>query len=104
MSKNKIALITGITGQDGSYLAELLLSKGYDVYGLMRRSSSFNTNRIDHIYQDADKDSGVLIFTPPVNTDAYDYLFWWHGRKTYGFIPAPPQRSPLTSLRSQPPR
>jgi GDPmannose 4,6-dehydratase len=49
---NKRALITGITGQDGSYLAELLLSKGYDVYGIIRRSSSFNTDRIDHIYQD----------------------------------------------------
>ncbi len=46
------ALITGITGQDGSYLAELLLSKGYEVYGLIRRSSSFNTGRIDHLYQD----------------------------------------------------
>jgi GDPmannose 4,6-dehydratase len=48
----KTALITGITGQDGSYLAELLLSKGYTVYGIIRRSSSFNTGRIDHIYQD----------------------------------------------------
>jgi GDPmannose 4,6-dehydratase len=48
----KKALITGITGQDGSYLAELLLEKGYDVYGLVRRSSSFNTARIEHIYQD----------------------------------------------------
>jgi len=48
----KIALITGITGQDGSYLAELLLSKGYEVHGLIRRSSSFNTSRINHIYQD----------------------------------------------------
>jgi len=48
----KRALITGITGQDGSYLAELLLSKGYDVHGLVRRSSSFNTGRIDDIYQD----------------------------------------------------
>ena len=48
----KKALITGITGQDGSYLAELLLEKGYEVYGLVRRSSSFNTGRIDHIYQD----------------------------------------------------
>src|SRR5438876_10109242 len=46
------ALITGITGQDGSYLAEFLLSKGYDVYGVIRRSSSFNTGRIDQIYQD----------------------------------------------------
>src|SRR5256885_5963752 len=48
----KKALITGITGQDGSYLTELLLSKGYEVYGIIRRSSSFNTERIDHIYQD----------------------------------------------------
>jgi len=48
----KKALITGITGQDGSYLAELLLDKGYEVHGIIRRSSSFNTERIDHIYQD----------------------------------------------------
>src|SRR5881396_3754428 len=48
----KRALITGITGQDGSYLAELLLEKGYNVYGIVRRSSSFNTDRIEHIYQD----------------------------------------------------
>jgi GDPmannose 4,6-dehydratase len=48
----KKALITGITGQDGSYLAELLLSKGYEVHGLIRRSSTFNTDRIDHIYKD----------------------------------------------------
>jgi GDPmannose 4,6-dehydratase len=48
----KKALITGITGQDGSYLAELLLGKGYDVYGLIRRSSSINTDRIDHLYRD----------------------------------------------------
>jgi GDPmannose 4,6-dehydratase len=50
--KSKVALITGITGQDGSYLAEFLLAKGYEVHGLIRRSSSFNTARIDHIYQD----------------------------------------------------
>ena len=49
---SKSAFITGITGQDGSYLAELLLEKGYEVHGLIRRSSSFNTGRIDHIYQD----------------------------------------------------
>jgi GDPmannose 4,6-dehydratase len=48
----KKALITGITGQDGAYLAELLLSKGYVVHGIKRRSSSFNTDRIDHLYQD----------------------------------------------------
>jgi len=49
---SKVAFITGITGQDGSYLAELLLEKGYEVHGLIRRSSSFNTGRIDHIFQD----------------------------------------------------
>tara|TARA_B100001142_G_scaffold329777_1_gene394317 strand:- start:1717 stop:2838 length:1122 start_codon:yes stop_codon:yes gene_type:complete len=49
---NKVALITGITGQDGSYLAEFLLEKGYEVHGIKRRSSSFNTERVDHIYQD----------------------------------------------------
>src|ERR1700759_71159 len=50
--KNKVALITGITGQDGAYLTELLLSKGYEVHGIKRRSSLFNTDRIDHLYQD----------------------------------------------------
>ncbi|NRB37438.1 MAG: GDP-mannose 4,6-dehydratase [Pseudomonadales bacterium] len=49
---NKVALITGVTGQDGSYLAEFLLEKGYEVHGIKRRASSFNTGRIDHIYQD----------------------------------------------------
>ncbi|WP_434514397.1 GDP-mannose 4,6-dehydratase [Dechloromonas sp. ARDL1] len=52
MSKNKVALITGITGQDGAYLAEFLLSKGYEVHGIKRRASLFNTDRIDHLYQD----------------------------------------------------
>ena len=50
--KKKIALITGITGQDGSYLAEFLLKKNYVVHGVIRKSSSFNTSRIDHIYVD----------------------------------------------------
>jgi GDPmannose 4,6-dehydratase len=48
----KKALITGITGQDGSYLAEFLLGKGYEVHGIIRRASTFNTERIDHLYQD----------------------------------------------------
>ena len=52
MTEKKVALITGITGQDGSYLAELLLSKNYIVHGIKRRSSSFNTQRIDHLYED----------------------------------------------------
>ena len=57
----KKALITGITGQDGSYLAELLLEKGYEVHGIIRRASSFNTGRIDHIYQDP-HDAGKRLF------------------------------------------
>jgi len=52
MKNNKVALISGITGQDGAYLAEFLLDKGYEVHGIKRRSSSFNTERIDHLYQD----------------------------------------------------
>jgi GDPmannose 4,6-dehydratase len=61
MADRKKALITGITGQDGSYLAELLLQKGYEVHGLIRRASSFNTDRIDHLYQDPHV-NGVSLF------------------------------------------
>jgi GDPmannose 4,6-dehydratase len=61
MKRNKTALITGITGQDGSYLAEFLLDKGYIVHGIKRRSSSFNTARIDHLYRDPHED-GVRFF------------------------------------------
>jgi GDPmannose 4,6-dehydratase len=57
MAMNKKALITGVTGQDGSYLAELLLEKGYEVHGIKRRASSFNTSRIDHIYEDPHVDN-----------------------------------------------
>jgi GDPmannose 4,6-dehydratase len=56
----KVALLTGITGQDGSYLAELLLEKGYEVHGIKRRSSSFNTGRIDHLYKDRHQHSSRL--------------------------------------------
>jgi GDPmannose 4,6-dehydratase len=59
----KKALITGITGQDGAYLAELLLEKGYEVHGLKRRTSLFNTDRIDHLYQDRHEKGGALL--PP---------------------------------------
>jgi GDPmannose 4,6-dehydratase len=59
--KKKIAFITGTTGQDGSYLVELLLSKGYEVHGMIRRSSTFNTSRIDHIYRDP-HERGVRFF------------------------------------------
>ncbi|MGD0829192.1 MAG: GDP-mannose 4,6-dehydratase, partial [Desulfobaccales bacterium] len=61
MGRVKKALITGITGQDGSYLAELLLGKGYEVHGLVRRSSSFNTRRIDHLYMDP-HEAGARLF------------------------------------------
>ena len=61
IKSNKVALITGVTGQDGSYLAELLLEKGYEVHGLKRRSSSFNTSRIDHLYQDPHESNAKFI-------------------------------------------
>jgi GDPmannose 4,6-dehydratase len=57
VTKNKVALITGVTGQDGSYLAEFLLEKGYEVHGIKRRASSFNTERIDHIFEDIHKNN-----------------------------------------------
>jgi GDPmannose 4,6-dehydratase len=60
VTENKVALITGITGQDGSYLAELLLRKGYEVHGLIRRASTFNTVRIDHLYKDVHDPSANL--------------------------------------------
>src|SRR5579871_4499848 len=56
----KRALITGITGQDGAYLAEFLLGKGYEVHGVKRRASSFNTDRIDHLYQDPHENDVTL--------------------------------------------
>lgn len=62
MKKRPVALVTGITGQDGSYLAELLLKKGYDVHGMIRRSSNFNTQRIDHLYKDPhEKDNHLFL-------------------------------------------
>jgi GDPmannose 4,6-dehydratase len=61
VSSGKVALITGITGQDGSYLAELLLGKGYFVHGIKRRASSFNTQRIDHLYQDQHVDGARMV-------------------------------------------
>jgi len=61
MKKSKVAIITGITGQDGAYLAEFLLNKGYEVHGIRRRSSSFNTGRIDHLYKDPHESSGKFV-------------------------------------------
>lgn len=61
VNNSKKALLTGITGQDGSYLAELLLSKGYEVHGVIRRSSSFNTDRIDHLYKDKHENPNLFL-------------------------------------------
>ena len=61
MRVSKVAIITGITGQDGAYLAELLLEKGYEVHGIRRRTSLFNTDRIDHLYQDPHEDRKSVV-------------------------------------------
>lgn len=70
----KVALITGVTGQDGSYLAELLLEKGYEVHGIKRRSSSLNTARIDHLYQDPQVDSRKFVLHYGDMTDSTNLI------------------------------
>ena len=70
----KVALITGVTGQDGAYLADLLLEKGYTVHGVKRRSSSFNTGRIEHLYQDPHEDDPRLILHYGDLTDATNLI------------------------------
>ncbi len=74
MNSPKKAIITGITGQDGSYLAEFLLSKGYEVHGIKRRSSSFNTERIDHLYEDPHEKEPKLILHYGDLTDSTNLL------------------------------
>src|SRR5213075_3453597 len=74
MQKPKVALITGITGQDGAYLAELLLAKGYVVHGLKRRTSLFNTQRIDHLYQDPHETDRRLVLHYGDMTDSLSLL------------------------------
>ncbi|HRK73890.1 MAG TPA: GDP-mannose 4,6-dehydratase, partial [Rhodothermales bacterium] len=74
MSNRKKALITGITGQDGSYLTELLLGKGYEVHGIKRRSSLFNTQRIDHLYEDPHTDTANLFLHYGDLTDATNLI------------------------------
>ena len=74
MSEQKVALITGVTGQDGAYLAQLLLDKGYVVHGIKRRSSSFNTARIEHIYQDPHVENQRLILHYGDMTDATNLI------------------------------
>jgi len=74
MTSSKTALITGITGQDGAYLAELLLAKGYKVHGLKRRSSSFNTSRIDHLYHDPHTHGARLVLDYGDMTDSTNLM------------------------------
>ena len=86
----KRALITGITGQDGAYLAELLLKKGYEVHGIKRRSSSFNSDRIDHLYEDPHEEHRRLILHYGDMTDSSSlvksnssFIFSRNGRQRY---------------------
>src|ERR1700742_3271970 len=71
---NKVGLITGVTGQDGAYLSELLLGKGYLVHGIKRRASSFNTTRIDHLYQDLHESDAFLLLHYGALTDATNLI------------------------------
>src|ERR1700748_2757682 len=73
-SGRRVALITGVTGQDGAYLAELLLAKGYRVHGVKRRSSSFNTQHIDHLYRDQHDDAVRLKLHYGDMTDATNVI------------------------------
>src|SRR3954462_2047761 len=74
MTDKKVALITGITGQDGAYLAEFLLKKGYEVHGIRRRSSSFNTGRVEHLYQDLHEENLRFIMHYGDMTDATNLI------------------------------
>ncbi|MGN7733624.1 GDP-mannose 4,6-dehydratase [Ensifer sp. 22564] len=73
-SRRKVALVTGVTGQDGAYLSELLLSKGYIVHGIKRRSSSFNTGRIEHIYEDVHKEDSHFVLHYGDMTDSTNLI------------------------------
>ena len=85
----KVALITGVTGQDGSYLAELLLNKGYIVHGIKRRTSLFNTDRIDHLYQDHHRFSecanGYVIAAADIKEAVMD-IFFHHKHAGVGHV------------------
>jgi GDPmannose 4,6-dehydratase len=74
MARRKVALVTGVTGQDGAYLSELLIEKGYEVHGVKRRSSSFNTNRIEHLYQDPHEEDPRLVLHYGDMTDATNLI------------------------------
>src|ERR1700681_1526041 len=71
---DRIALITGVTGQDGAFLAELLLKKGYIIHGIKRRSSSFNTGRVDHLYKDRHEDDRRFVMHHGDLTDATNII------------------------------
>ena len=86
----KKALITGITGQDGSYMAELLLEKGYEVHGLIRRASTFNTGRIDHLTPILTSRELASSCTTPTSPKAHDWSPCW---------PALPRMRSTTSVR-----
>ena len=73
-SNGKVALITGVTGQDGAYLAEILIAKGYVVHGIKRRSSSFNTGRIEHLYEDPHVQDARLVLHHGDLTDATNLI------------------------------
>src|SRR5690242_11657990 len=74
MKTNRVALITGVTGQDGAYLAEFLIEKGYLVHGIKRRSSSFNTGRVDHLYEDPHESSPQFLMHYGDMTDATNLI------------------------------
>ena len=102
----KIALITGITGQDGSYLAASLLGKGYEVHGIKRRASSFNTDRIDHLYQDPHEEGVKMHLHYGDMTDATNLIriiqevrptrfTTWRRRVTCKYPSSPPNTRPI---------
>ena len=102
MTRN-VALITGITGQDGSYLAEFLLEKGYEVHGLIRRSSTFNTSRIDHIYQDPHVESPKLYLglLEAIRSAGIDTRFYQASTsELFGSTPPPQNEESLFKPRS----
>lgn len=78
MSKTRVAMITGITGQDGSYFAELLLGKGYAVHGMVRRASTFNTSRIDHLHMGDHANPNLFLHYGDLS-DAGPFATFWTG-------------------------
>lgn len=96
----KRALITGITGQDGSYLAEFLLEKGYEVHGIIRRSSSFNTSRIDHLYRDRHEVRNKMIYSalPAYNSEITIIFSLNRLEPSYSFIMEISLIPPISSI------